>query len=89
MKGRNYSPGEGNQEEEEEEDEQVILYAKKLDVSNMENEKLKAHLQGMQWKVLELEKICRKLQSQITRIMKTNTSGRNNSSSKSLPKLCS
>ncbi|XP_072958636.1 BTB/POZ domain-containing protein At3g22104 isoform X1 [Typha angustifolia] len=69
-----------------EEGEQVILYAKKLDLS-MENEKLKAHLQGMQWKVMELEKICRKMQTQMTKLKKTQKS--NPSVPKSLPRLCS
>ncbi|KAJ0983432.1 hypothetical protein J5N97_011687 [Dioscorea zingiberensis] len=36
--------------------EQVILYAKRVDLST-ENEKLKANLQGMQWRVIELEKV--------------------------------
>src|SRR4051812_9379103 len=41
--------------------EQIILYAKKLDLST-ENAKLRENLQGMQWKVMELEKVCRKMQ---------------------------
>jgi hypothetical protein len=35
--------------------DQVVLYAGKLDVVS-DNEELKAHLQGMQWRVMELEK---------------------------------
>lgn len=70
--------------------EQIILYAKKLDLS-MENEKLRANLQGMQWKVMELEKVCRKMQIQMAKITKSTkiSSGSHRSSSRSLPKLCS
>ncbi|KAA8524554.1 hypothetical protein F0562_010977 [Nyssa sinensis] len=66
--------------------EQIVLYAGKLDLSS-ENEKLKAHLQGMQWRVLELEKVCKKMQTQMTKIMKSRLS--NHSNAKSLPRLCS
>ncbi|CAL9136443.1 unnamed protein product [Musa acuminata var. zebrina] len=52
-------------------DEQIILYAKKVDLST-ENEKLKSQLQGMQWKVMELERICRKMQAQMARATKKN-----------------
>lgn len=68
------------------EGEQIILYAKKLDLST-ENEKLKAHLQGMQWRVMELEKLCRKMQTQMSKIMKTRIS--TPSGARSLPRLCS
>ncbi|KAJ6733797.1 hypothetical protein OIU74_005560 [Salix koriyanagi] len=51
------------------------------------NEKLRAHLQGMQWRVTELEKICLKMQTQMTKIMKSRVSG--HSTPRSLPKLCS
>ncbi|KAF5950109.1 hypothetical protein HYC85_012102 [Camellia sinensis] len=53
--------------------EQVVLYAGKLDLS-AENEKLRSHLQGMQWRVLELEKACKKMQTQMTKIMKSRLS---------------
>ncbi|XP_068669072.1 BTB/POZ domain-containing protein At3g22104-like [Aristolochia californica] len=66
--------------------DQVILYAKKLDQST-ENENLKAHLQGMQWRVMELEKICRKMQVQMAKIMKSRLPSPGNP--RSLPKLCS
>ncbi|KAH7662245.1 NPH3 domain-containing protein [Dioscorea alata] len=69
------------------ENEQVILYAKRVDIS-MEDEKLKAHLEGMQWKAMELEKICRKIQNQMTRIMKIKLCSPNGGL-RSLPKLCS
>ncbi|TKY66940.1 BTB/POZ domain-containing protein [Spatholobus suberectus] len=66
--------------------EQVVLYAGDFDLST-DNEKLKAHLQGMQWRVMELEKFCRKMQIQMARITKSKASG--HSYAKSLPKLCS
>ncbi|MBA0814975.1 hypothetical protein Gohar_020763, partial [Gossypium harknessii] len=40
--------------------EQVVVY----------NEKLRAQLQGMQWRVMELEKVCKKMQNQMAKIMK-------------------
>ncbi|KAM7503571.1 hypothetical protein LguiB_002475 [Lonicera macranthoides] len=66
--------------------EQIVIYAQKLDVL-AENEKLKAHLQGMQWRVMELEKACKKMQSQMSKMMKSRLSRQ--SSARSLPSLCS
>ncbi|KAI7980744.1 BTB/POZ domain-containing protein [Camellia lanceoleosa] len=66
--------------------EQVVLYAGKLDLS-AENEKLRSHLQGMQWRVMELEKACKKMQTQMTKIMKSRLSSHSNA--RSLPRLCS
>lgn len=60
-----------------EDGEQIHLSAKKLGLST-ENEKLRAHFQGMQWRVMELENVCRKMQTQMANIMKSR-----------LPKLCS
>ncbi|KAG6416948.1 hypothetical protein SASPL_124389 [Salvia splendens] len=65
---------------------QVVLYAKKFNLTD-ENEKLKAHLQGMQWRVVELEKVCRKMQVQMTKVMKSRMASHN--SAKSVPRLCS
>lgn len=70
----------------DEEGEQIVLYAGKLNLTN-ENEKLKAHLQGMQWRVLELEKVCKKMQTQMTKMMKSRLSSQ--SSARSIPRLCS
>lgn len=67
-------------------DEQIVLYAKRLDLAT-ENEKIKTHLQGMQLRVMELEKVCQKLQTQIAEIMKAKAASPGNP--KSLPKLCS
>ena len=66
--------------------EQIVLYAGKLDLLP-ENEKLKTHLKGMQGRVLELEKVCRKMQTQMTKIMKSRLSSHNNA--RSIPRLCS
>ncbi|KAG8386972.1 hypothetical protein BUALT_Bualt03G0204200 [Buddleja alternifolia] len=67
-------------------EQQIVLYAKKFNITD-ENDKLKAHLQGMQWRVLELEKVCRKMQIQMTKIMKSRLLSQSNA--KSVPKLCS
>ncbi|KAF7823095.1 BTB/POZ domain-containing protein [Senna tora] len=75
----------GKKGKKEKSSEQVVLYSGKFD----DNEKLKAHLQGMQWRVMELEKICRKMQSQMAKISKSRVSSSGNSYTRSLPKLCS
>lgn len=76
----------GKKKEKEEADEQVVLYAGKLGPS-ADNEDLRANLRGMQCRVLELEKICRKMQVQMTKIMKSKVPGNNHT--RSLPRLCS
>ncbi|GFP93770.1 BTB/POZ domain-containing protein at3g22104 [Phtheirospermum japonicum] len=65
----------------------IVLYAQKLNHWDDENENLKAHLQGMQWRVLELEKVCRKMQFEMAKMTKSRLSSHNNATS--LPKLCS
>lgn len=70
----------------DESSKQIVLYAKKFNLTE-ENEKLKAHLQGMQWRVLELEKVCKKMQVQMTKVMKSRIGS--HGSTKSVPKLCS
>ncbi|KAH7532991.1 hypothetical protein FEM48_Zijuj04G0082100 [Ziziphus jujuba var. spinosa] len=76
----------GKKIEKDEADGQVVLYAGKLDHS-AENENLRANLQGMQWRVMELEKICRKMQEQMAKIMKSRVPSHNHT--RSLPRLCS
>ncbi|CAL0303936.1 unnamed protein product [Lupinus luteus] len=66
--------------------EQDVLYDENFNVS-ADNEKLRTHLQGMQCRVMELEKICKKMQSQMAKITKSKVSGQSNA--RSLPKLCS
>ncbi|XP_063936482.1 BTB/POZ domain-containing protein At3g22104 isoform X2 [Daucus carota subsp. sativus] len=69
----------------EESCEQIVLYAGRLDFTN-ENEKLRANLQGMQCRVVELEKICKKMQNQMSKMLKSKLSRQNNA--RSLPRLC-
>jgi hypothetical protein len=76
----------GRKGKKNEASEQIVLYAGKLDPPT-NNEKLRAHLQGMQWRVTELEKSCLKMQTQMTKIIKSRVSS--HSTPRSLPKLCS
>ncbi|OMO99922.1 hypothetical protein COLO4_13034 [Corchorus olitorius] len=78
------SRGKGKKDEAS---EQVVLYSGRLDNISSDNEKLKAHLQGMQWRVMELEKVCKKMQTQMAKIMKSKVSS--HSPARSLPRLCS
>ncbi|KAL3624696.1 hypothetical protein CASFOL_031364 [Castilleja foliolosa] len=52
-----------------------------------ENENLRAHLKGMQCRVLELENLCRKMQFRMAKTTKSRLACHNNATS--LPKLCS
>ncbi|PON48544.1 Voltage dependent potassium channel [Parasponia andersonii] len=76
----------GNETKKDESEEQVVLYAGKLDLPS-DNKNLRAHLQGMQWRVMELEKVCRKMQIQMAKIMKSRAPSQ--SHTRSLPRLCS
>ncbi|KAE8670107.1 Phototropic-responsive NPH3 family protein, putative isoform 2 [Hibiscus syriacus] len=66
--------------------EVIVLYSGKLDIS-ADNENLRTHLQGMQWRVIELEKLCMKMQNQMAKLMKSKVS--THSTARSLPRLCS
>ncbi|KAK4255390.1 hypothetical protein QN277_008397 [Acacia crassicarpa] len=66
--------------------EEVMPYTTEFNVS-AQDKRFSANLQGMQWRVTELEGMCRKLQAQMAKIMKSRVSG--HSYSRSLPKLCS
>lgn len=66
--------------------DQVVLYSGKFDVP-IQNEKITSDLQGMHWRVKELENILRKMQSQMAKITRSRVAG--HSFSRSLPKLCS
>lgn len=66
--------------------EQLVLYAGKLDLA-ADNVKLRAHLQGMQCRVMELEKLCKKMQTQMAKFTKSRVSS--HSHTRSVPKLCS
>ncbi|KAJ8436285.1 hypothetical protein Cgig2_023336 [Carnegiea gigantea] len=63
-----------------------MLSAGEFDVMT-DNEKLRTHLQGMQCRVTELEKVCHKMQTQMAKMMKSKSTG--NINARSLPKLCS
>ncbi|MBA0620878.1 hypothetical protein Godav_006545 [Gossypium davidsonii] len=63
------------------------LYSERLDIS-VDNEKLREHLQGMQCRVMELEKVCKKMQREMAKIMKSKAAA-HSSSARSLPRLCS
>lgn len=80
------SPFDNSNEGSAKKDGQIILYTEKLGLT-VENEKIEAHLQGVQWRVIELEKFCKKLQTQIAKLKKTKLPSPGNP--KSLPKLCS
>ncbi|CAL0333905.1 unnamed protein product [Lupinus luteus] len=80
------SSGAAQRGEKDKISEQVVLGDENIDLS-VDNEKLRAHLQGMQCRVTELEKICLKMQSQMEKITKAKVSGSSNA--RSLPKLCS
>lgn len=81
--GRMYIP----HEEVASDTDHAILYSKQVDYTSViceENKGLKADLQGMQWRVKELEKICNKLHSQMTKLGKLKPK----SSHGRLPRLC-
>ncbi|XP_041009582.1 BTB/POZ domain-containing protein At3g22104-like [Juglans microcarpa x Juglans regia] len=65
---------------------QVVLYDGKLDVSS-DCGKFRAQLQGMQWRVMELEKACRKMQTQMAKVIKSRVSRHGHP--RSLPRICS
>lgn len=70
----------------DEDSDQIVIYAGEPDPV-ADNERLRAHLQGMQCRVMELEKVCRKMQAQMTKILKSKAA--THSSARSLPRLCS
>ncbi|MBA0717971.1 hypothetical protein Golax_005742 [Gossypium laxum] len=63
------------------------LYSERLDIS-VDNEKLREHLQGMQCRVMELENVFKKMQSEMAKIMKSKAAA-HGSSARSLPRLYS
>ncbi|KAJ6371936.1 hypothetical protein OIU77_002285 [Salix suchowensis] len=77
----------GNKGKKKENSQQIVLFARKLDLPTDNNDKIRAHLKGMQWRVTELERVCMKMQAPMTKIMNSRVS--RHSSSRSLPRLCS
>ncbi|KAK8617441.1 hypothetical protein V6N13_080357 [Hibiscus sabdariffa] len=76
-----YSPyrltGNGDRATEDECSEKKVVY----------DEKVETEIQRMQWRVMELEKVCKKMQTQMAKIMRPKVS--NHRTKRSLPRLCS
>ncbi|OMO64931.1 BTB/POZ-like protein [Corchorus olitorius] len=72
---------------EKENSDQILLYSKRVDISK-KAEQFDVQLQGMQFRVTELEKFCGIMQSQIGTIPRTRLSSLGNNA-RFLPKLCS
>ncbi|CAH8383557.1 unnamed protein product [Eruca vesicaria subsp. sativa] len=66
---------------------QLILQVEKVDTSG-DNEKLKEHIEGIQWRVMELERACLKMQTQME-VIKKRSKSTSRGSNRSLPTLCS
>lgn len=64
-------------------DRQIVVYGK-VDTESVEEENhdMRMNLQRMQWRVNELEKVCKQMKGQMSKIV------RHPSSSRSLPRLC-
>jgi len=71
----------------DENDGQVILYAGRLDLS-LENQNLRSLLDGMHWRVMELEKVCSRMKTQMSK-MKQARRGGGGRTARSLPRMCS
>ncbi|XP_062190330.1 BTB/POZ domain-containing protein At3g22104-like isoform X2 [Phragmites australis] len=78
-------PSTTNSYDDGENDGQVILYAGRLDLS-LENQNLRSLLDGMHWRVMELEKVCSRMKTQMTK-MKASRGG--SCTARSLPRMCS
>ncbi|XP_039829348.1 BTB/POZ domain-containing protein At3g22104-like isoform X2 [Panicum virgatum] len=68
-----------------ENDGQVILYAGRLDLT-LENQNLRSLLDGMHWRVMELEKVCSRMKTQMTKMKARRAASR---TARSLPRMCS
>uniref|UniRef100_A0A1J3E8C6 BTB/POZ domain-containing protein n=1 Tax=Noccaea caerulescens TaxID=107243 RepID=A0A1J3E8C6_NOCCA len=71
----------------DEQKQQLILRVEKVEISG-ETEKLKEHIEGIQWRVMELERACLKMQNQME-VIKKRSKTSSKGSNRSLPKLCS
>ncbi|EOA30384.1 hypothetical protein CARUB_v10013511mg [Capsella rubella] len=74
-------------EQQQQQQKQLILQMDKVEISG-ENEKLKDHIEGIQWRVMELERACLKMQNQME-VIKRRSKNSSKGNSRSLPKLCS
>ncbi|CAM8877161.1 unnamed protein product [Rhodiola kirilowii] len=54
-----------------------------------DNQELKEDINGMQWRVVELEKLCKNMQIQMSKIIMKARPGSHNGGMRSLPKFCS
>ncbi|CAO1941703.1 unnamed protein product [Urochloa humidicola] len=70
---------------ENDDDGQVILYAGRLDLT-LENQNLRSLLDGMHWRVMELEKVCSRMKTSMTKMKARRGAGR---TARSLPRMCS
>lgn len=68
-----------------ENDGQVILYAGRMDLT-LENQNLRSLLDGMHWRVMELEKVCSRMKTQMIKMKARRGGGR---TARSLPRMCS
>lgn len=75
---------------------QVVLYARRLDLS-LESQNLRSLLDGMHWRVMELEKVCSRMKTQMSKMKAARratggggggAAGRR-AASRSLPRMCS
>jgi hypothetical protein len=75
---------------------QVVLYAGRLDLS-LESQNLRSLLDGMHWRVMELEKVCSRMKTQMSKMKAARratggggggAAGRR-AASRSLPRMCS
>ncbi|KAL1197510.1 BTB/POZ domain-containing protein [Cardamine amara subsp. amara] len=74
-------------EQQQQQQKQLILRVDKVEISG-DNEKLKEHIEGIQWRVMELERACLKMQNQME-VIKKRSKNSSRGSNRSLPKLCS
>uniref|UniRef100_A0A0E0LLX0 NPH3 domain-containing protein n=1 Tax=Oryza punctata TaxID=4537 RepID=A0A0E0LLX0_ORYPU len=76
---------------------QVVLYARRLDMS-LESQNLRSLLDGMHWRVMELEKVCSRMKTQMSKMKAARratgggggvAAGGRRAASRSLPRMCS
>jgi hypothetical protein len=67
---------------------QVVLYAGRLDLS-LENQNLRSLLDGMHWRVMELEKVCSRMKTQMSKMKQPRRGGGGRAGRSSLPRMCS
>ncbi|KAK8521116.1 hypothetical protein V6N12_005030 [Hibiscus sabdariffa] len=84
--GANYNENKGKAKRDEA-GEQTDGYTGKLDIS-ADNEKLREHLQGMQCRVMGLEQVCKKMQSQMAKFIKSKAAA-GHTTPRLMPRFCS